>query len=373
MEKMSEPIRVLQVVTHMNRGGLENMIMNYYRKIDRTKVQFDFLTHRAEENQDFADEIKKLGGKIYHVSRLNPFSYRYLSELNNFFQTHKEYRVIHVHQDCLSGVILKVAKKNGVPVRIAHCHNSNQDKGIKYIIKLIYKKNIKVYATKLFACGDKSGKWMFETDKFETLPNAINAKEYIFDASRRNTMRKELNLGESYVIGHVGRFSKVKNHEFLLDVFESINRLDKNTKLLLVGTGERKKDIEKIVKEKKLEENVIFTGLRTDINVIMQAIDVFVLPSLYEGLPVTMVEAQAAGLPCVISDRVPLECKITENVEQLSLDSSINGWADVIMKYQNYQRKNAYQTIVDKNFDIENNAVYLQNYYIEQYRNHEAC
>ena len=367
VKRMNEPIRVLQVVTAMNRGGLENMIMNYYRNIDRNKVQFDFLTHRAED-QDFDDEIKKLGGKIYHISRLNPFSYRYLRELNHFFQTHTEYRIIHVHQDCLSGVALKIAKKNGVPVRIAHCHSSSQDKGVKYYIKLIYKKNIKKYATKLFACGDKAGKWMFETDYFETLPNAIDAKKYVFDVSKRIAMRKELNLGESYVIGHVGRFSKVKNHEFLLDVFENIYRINQNTKLLLVGTGEKKKDIEKIVREKQLENCVIFTGLRIDINMIMQAMDIFVLPSLYEGVPVTMVEAQAAGLPCIISDRVPLDCKITENVRQLPLDSPISEWTDSILKYQNFKRENMYEAIVKKNYDIKNNARYLQNYYIEQYK-----
>lgn len=362
---MSELIRVLHVVTHMNRGGLESMIMNYYRNIDRTKVQFDFLTHRSErERKDFNEEIISFGGCIYHVSHLNPFSRSYLKELDLFFKNHKEYKIIHVHQDCMSSVILKAAKKNNIPVRIAHCHNSSQDKGLKYFIKLLYKKSIKKFATRMFACGQKSGEWMFGTTDFEILPNAIDAKAYSYNPKTRNEVRKEFNLGEDYVIGHVARFSDVKNHVFLINVFEYIAKTNMNVKLLLVGAGEKREYIEQLVREKGLTESVIFAGLRKDIYRVMQAIDVFLLPSLFEGLPVTMIEAQAAGLPCIISEGVPLDCKITENVEQISLDISIDKWVGTVMKYKNFKRIDMYEEIVRKNFDIKNNAQYLQEFYL---------
>ncbi|MDY5213351.1 glycosyltransferase, partial [Intestinibacter sp.] len=157
---MSEPIRVLQVVTYMGRGGLETMLMNYYRNIDRDKVQFDFLTHR-DERWDYDDEIESLGGKIYHLPKLNPFSKSYLNALDKFFKEHKEYQIVHCHQDCLSGVVLKVAKKNGVKFTIAHSHNANQDKNLKYLIKVFEKRKIPKYSDELFACGYNSGKWMF--------------------------------------------------------------------------------------------------------------------------------------------------------------------------------------------------------------------
>ena len=168
---MGEPIRVLHVVTYMGRGGLETMIMNYYRNIDRSKVQFDFLTHR-DEIWDYDDDIERLGGKIYHLPRLNPFSPKYLNALDNFFEEHNEYKIVHCHQDCLSGIVLKHAKKNGVPFTIAHSHSSNQNKNLKYVIKLIAKKSIPKYADYLLACGKDAGEWMFNTSDFTILNNA---------------------------------------------------------------------------------------------------------------------------------------------------------------------------------------------------------
>ena len=187
---MSEPIRVLQVVTYMGRGGLETMLMNYYRNIDRDKVQFDFLTHR-DERWDYDDEIESLGGKIYHLPKLNPFSKSYLNALDKFFKEHKEYQIVHCHQDCLSGVVLKVAKKNGVRFTIAHAHSASQDKNLKYIIKALAKKNIKKYSDKMFACGEEAGKWMFETDNFEVLNNAIDTDLYAYNKEKADKVKEE--------------------------------------------------------------------------------------------------------------------------------------------------------------------------------------
>ncbi len=206
---MSEPIRVLQVVTYMGRGGLETMLMNYYRNIDRDKVQFDFLTHR-DERWDYDNEIESLGGKIYHLPKLNPFSKNYLNALDKFFNEHKEYQIVHCHQDCLSGVVLKVAKKNGVKFTIAHAHSASQDKNLKYLIKVLAKKNIKKYSDKMFACGGEAGKWMFNTDNFEVLNNAIDTDLYTYNEEKADKVKKEFDIENKFVVGHVGRFNYPK-------------------------------------------------------------------------------------------------------------------------------------------------------------------
>lgn len=360
---MNQPIRILQVVTHMERGGLETMLMNYYRNIDRDEVQFDFLTHR-DTKAAYDDEIESLGGKIYHLPKLNPFSKSYLNALDKFFKEHKEYQIVHCHQDCLSGVMLKVAKKNGVRFTIAHSHNANQDKNLKYLIKVFEKRKIPKYADKLFACGDEAGRWMFNTDNFEVLNNAIDTDLYTYNEEKAGKVKKEFGIENKFVVGHVGRFSTQKNHEFLIDVFNEVQKIKEDSVLMLVGDGDLRPEIEQKVRDLGLSEKVIFTGVRSDVNDLMQGMDVFLFPSLYEGLPVTMVEAQASGLKCIISDKVPLECKMTENVVVVKLEESPQKWAKEILKYEKYERQNTKEEIVKSNFDIKANAKYLQEFYL---------
>lgn len=362
---MSEPIRVLQVVTYMGRGGLETMLMNYYRNIDRNKVQFDFLTHR-DERWDYDDEIESLGGKIYHLPKLNPFSKSYLNALDKFFKEHKEYQIVHCHQDCLSGVVLKVAKKNGVRFTIAHAHSASQDKNLKYFIKVLAKKNIKKYSDKMFACGEEAGKWMFETDNFEVLNNAIDTDLYTYNKEKADKVKKESGIENKFVIGHVGRFNYPKNHKFIIDVFNEVQKVKEDSVLMLVGDGDLRAEIEQKVQDLGLSDKVIFTGVRSDVNELMQGMDMFLFPSLYEGLPVTMVEAQASGLKCIISDKVPLECKMTENVEVVKLEESPQKWAKEVLKYEKYERQNTKEEIVKANFDIKANAKYLQEFYLNK-------
>ncbi len=206
-------IRVLHVVTYMGRGGLETMLMNYYRNIDRDKVQFDFLVHREDE-ADYDEEILALGGKIHHIGRLIPWSSFYKNELKAFFKSHPEYQIVHVHQDCLSSVALKCAKECGIPVRIAHSHSASQNKDIKYPIKLFYMRSIPKYATNLIACGESAGNWMFRGAKFTILNNAIQAKQYIFNEAVRKEVRKEFDLQESFTIGLVASFSLLRITSF---------------------------------------------------------------------------------------------------------------------------------------------------------------
>ena len=364
---MSEPIRVLQVVTYMGRGGLETMLMNYYRNIDRDKVQFDFLTHR-DERWDYDDEIESLGGKIYHLPKLNPFSKNYLNALDKFFKEHKEYQIVHCHQDCLSGVVLKVAKKNGVKFTIAHSHNANQDKNLKYLIKLFEKRKIPKYADKLFACGNEAGRWMFNTDNFEVLNNAIDTDLYTYNAEKASKVKKEFGIENKFVVGHVGRFNPQKNHEFLIDVFNEIQKIKEDSVLMLVGDGDLRQEIEQKVQDLGLSEKVIFTGIRSDVNDLMQGMDVFLFPSLYEGLGLVLIEAQASGLKCIISDTIPKDGIITDDVLSLSLNQSPVIWANEVLKYQGYKRIDNKELIEKADYDIKNNAKKLEQFYIQNTR-----
>ena len=360
-------IRVLQVVTYMGRGGLESMFMNYYRHVDRAQVQFDFLVHRRER-ADFDDEIEALGGKIYRLPRLVPWSRRYLSALNRFFDAHPEYRIVHVHQDCLSSVILKAAARHHVPVRIAHSHSANQDKNLKYPVKLWYKRAIPRYATNLFACGKDAGAWMFGGAPFQTINNAIDVTTYTYDPARRQEIRRRFGLEAKLTVGHVGRFNPPKNHPFLLDVFAALLKREPGTVLLLAGGGEDMPVIQDKAQALGIAGHVRFLGVRSDVADLMQAMDVFVFPSRYEGLPVTMVEAQAAGLPCLISDRVPPECILTDGlVDVLPLSAAPEAWAEEILKKRAFPRTDRRAEIAAHGFDISAEAGKLQEFYLTAY------
>ena len=361
-------IRVLHVVTYMGRSGLETMIMNYYRHMDRSRIQFDFLVHR-DFRADYDDEIESLGGRIYRLPQLIPWSGSYHKALNGFFAEHPEYRIVHVHQDCLSSVILKAAKNQGVPVRIAHSHSSSQDKNLKYLIKLFYKRQIPSFATELFACGKEAGDWMFGGVPYRIVNNAIDTRKYTYCPERRKNIRKQLGIDpEAFVVGHVGRFNTVKNHTFLLDVFGELRKKNRDAVLLLIGEGDLRGEMEKKAQALGMYNSVIFTGMRSDVPDLMQAMDCFVFPSLYEGIPVTMIEAQAAGLPCVISDAVPAESRKTDLVKQISLKESAVGWANQILTHRWDTRPDTEKAIADAGYDIVANARWLQNYYLEQWK-----
>lgn len=364
-----EQIRVLHIVTYMGRGGLETMIMNYYRNIDRNRVQFDFLVHRDFE-ADYDKEIQELGGKIYRLPPLNPLSKEYLSKLDNFFKEHKEYKIVHSHLDCMSAIPLKYAKLNGVPVRIAHAHSSNQTKDLKYPLKLFYKTKISKYASQLFACSDEAGRWMFgENADFIVLNNAIDTEKYLFNNNTAQKVRKELNIkNDSLVIGHVGRFENPKNHSFIIDIFAETLKKNSNSVLLLVGEGSLRKSIEEKVNSLGISNKVIFAGLRTDVNELLQAMDVFLFPSLFEGFGIVALEAQASGLPCLISDKVPIECKKTDLVYQMKLSDASDKWADKLVELSKIERKNTYEEIRESGFDIKANAEKLEEFYLNAYK-----
>lgn len=340
--------------------------MNYYRHIDREKIQFDFLVHR-QERAAFDDEIESLGGRIFRLPRLNPLSSGYFHALNAFFAAHPEYRIVHSHLDCMSAYPLCAAKNAKVPVRIAHAHSTSQDRNWKLVFKLISKKMIAFYATDLFACSVSAGKWMFGTSNVRILPNAIDVNLYTFSPSVREQMRKELGVENRLVIGHVGRFSQPKNHPFLLDIFAALLKKEPDAVLLLVGGGEGMPKIQAKVQELGIAEHVRFLGVRSDVADLMQAMDVFVFPSLYEGLGIALVEAQAAGLPCVVSDTIPHEAYLTDLVDSEKLSAPEEKWAEKILAKRAIPRTDRREEIAAHGFDITTEAVKLQEFYLDAY------
>lgn len=234
----NEPIRVLHIVPNMQAGGLETLIMNIYRNIDRTKVQFDFLVHYTG-NYFYDDEIRSLGGRIYKLSVRDDNNFiKYLKDLDAFFKKHPEYKIVHGHMESLGQFYFKAAKKDGVPVRVAHSHNSATENTFKGKIKGLLLKRYKVFATDYFACSQKAGEFMFANKKFTVLKNAIIVNNFIYNENERNRLRKELGIEGKIVIGHAGRFCEQKNHKFLIDVFKKIADLENNAVLLLIGAGE---------------------------------------------------------------------------------------------------------------------------------------
>jgi len=367
---MGEAIRVLQVVTQMHRAGLETMLMNYYRHIDRSKVQFDFLTHR-EGHFDYDDEIRSLGGRIYPMCPIrikNFISYR--NKLDSFFRTHPEYKIIHCHLDSLSTFVLLAAKKAGVPIRIAHSHNSGFERDIKMPFRYLSRLILPFSATHFMGCGNESvrfmfGKKIYRSGNYTIIQNAIDVCKFSFDPIVREEYRSQMGLNDKLVFGHIGRFTSQKNHTFLIDIFEQIYSQRPDSALLLIGTGDNEQAIREKVRAKRLNSAVYFLGVREDIPQLLNAMDVFLLPSLFEGLPVVGVEAQAAGLPCFFSDRVPQEVQITGNVVFLPLgDASL--WVQAILSTV-ISRESDIKSITAAGFDVLSQAKELEKLYCNYY------
>ena len=366
-------IKVLVLDTVMDRGGAEAMIMNYMRNINREEISFDFLTNR-DYHAAYEDEIESLGGKVYHMAPQLPGHFRqYKKEMKEFLKEHPEYKIIHSNLEERSYLPLKIAKKMGVPVRISHAHNRPLGFNLKMMVRYYFRWKLKKVNTHMFACGYEAGDWLYgknNREKVIIMNNAIDAEEYSYDESKSLDMKQKLGVEGKTVIGHVGRFFAQKNHTFLIDIFKKIHDKDPNTVLLLVGGGELDDILMNRMKEKVrilgLENSVQFLGVREDVADILQAFDLFLLPSLFEGLPVTMIEAQAAGLPCVISDKVPIQCDITGNVKVVSLEDSTDKWAEKILDYiSEYKRFDCYQIVKKSGFDIKKNAIWLEAFYKE--------
>ena len=355
-----EPKRILQVVTYMGRGGIETMLMNYYRHMDRTKVQFDFLVHR-DFKADFDDEIEAMGGRIYHVPPMNPLKISYWKALVDFFRSHP-YGIVHCHLNYKSGVVLAAAKRAGVPVRVAHAHTAGMSAGFSRLARICMKPLIPVTATHYFACGRSAGDAIFGGKPYSLIANALDAEALSFSTQTRERMRRKLGVVNAFTLIHVGRFGSEKNHDFLLDVFAEVLKREPTAKLLLVGDGELRKAMEDKAAAFPIG-SVRFLGVRKDIPDLLQAGDAFVFPSVFEGLPVTMIEAQAAGMPCVMSDRVTDECIVTDLVKRMPIDDP-KPWADAILSMKDTPRTDRLADIQKSGYDITAAADKLTRFYL---------
>lgn len=361
---MKSVYRVLHVVPNMNSGGIENLIMNIYRKIDRDKLQFDFIVHYNKKGV-FDDEIEQLGGKIYRFPVMeNKNLLKYIKNLNKFFKTHKEYKVVHGHMASLAYIYLGVAKKNGVPVRIAHSHGTSHLKSLKGYCKYIMFKFAKYNANYYYACSTEAGIYLFgKNSEFEFIPNAIELDKFSYSEKIRKEVRKELKLDNKIVIGHVGRFNLQKNHNFLIDIFKAISEKNKNCVLLLIGVGELEERIKQKIKDYNLDNRVLMLGLRSDVDKLYQVMDIFLMPSLFEGLPLTGVEAQASKLKCIFSSSITKEVRITDNVEFADLSLGAEKWAEIVLNNIKYDRRKV--KISSNRFDINVLAKQMQQKYIK--------
>lgn len=335
-------IRILHIVHVLtNGGGLCNFIMNYYRKIDRENIQFDFIYFKETED-DFKDEITSLGGRFFKFPE--PTSKDFSKQREDFFKKYaKEYTAIHCHVLFAAAAFADSAKRHGIKNIISHAHSTEYGSGlVRKIRNFILVKAAKRKATCALACSQKAGEFMFgkrmmHGGEVSVIPNAIDCSKYLFSEICRTDIRKELGIENSFVIGNVGGFVPLKNHNFLIDVFKIVHDKNPDAVLLLAGgegtTSDTKSQIIDKVKSLGLDDSVKFLGIRRDINKIMSALDVFVLPSLFEGFGLVMLEAQLSGLPCIASSTVPTETKCTENAEYLELSKGAEYWAEEILKY----------------------------------------
>lgn len=335
MDEKQKKIKVAQVVGKWVGGGVENFLMNYYRNIDKSKIQFDFIID-SDSTIVPREEIEKMGGKIIDIPPYQKI-FRYTKELKKIFKENK-YEIVHSHLNSLSIFPLYCAWKEKIPVRIAHSHSTtNKKEWKKNILKNVLKPFSKIFATNYFACSEHAGRWLFGNKAFERgkvtiINNAINIKNFKFNQEIRNKIRANFNVEDKLVLGHVGRFVKQKNHEFLIDIFNEVQKAKENSVLFLIGEGPLKTQIKEKVKRLGLEEKVYFLGIKNNVNELMQMMDCFVFPSLYEGLGIVLIEAQTSNLPCIASTEVPREVKVNENVLFCKLNENPKEWSNKIIE-----------------------------------------
>lgn len=368
---MANPIRVLNLFAVLDRGGAETFVMNVYRNIDREKVQFDFLVH-GDKIGEYEEEITALGGKIYRMPRISVKNFfQYKKQLKDFFEKHKEYEIVHSHISELGWPAFSVASKMGVPCLICHAHGYAKGFRIKDIIKFPFMKGILKYSTDRFACSDLAGQWQYGKHlDYVVINNGIDTEQFKFDSSVRDEYRKQLGVENEMIIGHVGRFDDNKNQQFLVEIIEYLHKKNNNIKLCLVGDGKTKHEIENLVEAKGLKNAVSFLGVRDDVDKLMQMFDVFAFPSVFEGLGIVAVEAQCASLPCVISDGIPNEAIITENVFAVPLSEGAPKWAEEILKIDCSSRQQdaeaSKEAVLKAGYDIKLTAKKLQDFYEEK-------
>ncbi len=372
---MSNKIKVLFFVDRMRHGGIQQFLVENVKHIDKSQFDIDVLTLDDGIEYPLEKAIKDAGANFYKLDGIwikTPMSYiRYSRALKQFFGEHEGYDIIHMNASSKNYILLKYAKKYGVPIRIVHSHNTGfQTKSLlKRAIGNILKKPLMKYATDYFACSKLAGAWLFgkkavQAEKVKIIHNAVDYKAFCFNEETRRRIRKEYSINDDeLLIGHVGRFTKQKNHSFLVDIFNEMRNSNSKVKMILVGVGEGEEEIRNKVKDLGISDKVIFAGYKQNVNELMQAMDIFLLPSLYEGLPVVGIEAQAAGLPSYTSKGVVTsETKVSEALSFISLDESAKVWADSILNGRR-DRIDTKKDLSAAGYIIEDSVKELERYY----------
>lgn len=364
-------LRVLHSVSNMDRAGIETMLMNYYRYIDRSKIQFDFLCNKSKIGA-YDEEIRSMGGRIFRSPGLNPINwFKYEKYVKKILDENPEIKIVHSHNGAFSLQAQLAAKKNGIRNRIIHVHGTKIDFNLKLPLKLLYKKFLKLSGNNYWGCGIDAIEYYFgnsiiENNNYKVIRNAIKIEKFLYSESKRNELKQKYSLENKFVIGNVARFTKQKNHIFSLNLFKLILEKKPNSVLLLCGDGELLDEMKIKVKELGIYNSVMFMGNINKVNEMYQVMDIFLLPSLFEGLPVVGIEAQCSGLKCFMSDTITNEVAITENVKFLSLkNDSLEKWSNEIIKSSDYKRKDMTQEIIKAGYSIEIEARKLQEIYLK--------
>lgn len=370
---MREPIRILHVLGRLDRGGAETMVMNLYRHMDRQQVQFDFVLHTAEECS-YTQEVLQMGGRIYAVPSYAPKTAgKYRRAWRQFLKEHNEYRILHSHVRSTASLYLPLAKKYGMTT-IIHSHNTSSGKGLAAVVKTMLQYPLRFQADYLFACGREAGEWLYgkracRSQRFVILPNAIDLTQFQYCDAVRKSVRQKLGIADDILlVGHIGRFEPQKNHTFLIEVFTALQKMRPDSALLLIGEGPLEEQVRSMAEQKQAAGAIRFLGRRSDVEELLQAMDVFLFPSLYEGLPVTLIEAQTTGLAIVMSDHVSDEVILTDLVDQLSLQYSQEQWARAVLDAAAKQQRRRSRIEESKagGYDIADTAKWLMEFYTEK-------
>lgn len=363
-------LRVLHSVSVMDRAGIETMLMNYYRHMDRELVQFDFITSRNKSG-DYDEEIRAMGGHITITPSLSPLHYaEYQRFMQQLLAQNPDIRILHAHNEAMGLYALNGAKKAGLKARIAHAHNTCIIRDYKWPLKMFCKQFLASSATDLWSCGRDAGIYFFGKKNWEArgmiLHNAIEPSTFRYDPAVRARMRAQYGLGDRPVLGHVGRFNVQKNHTRLLDIFAQFLRLEPDAMLVLVGSGELEEQARTKAQSLGIADHVLFAGLQSNVADWYQMMDLFVMPSLFEGLPVVGIEAQAAGLRCLFSDAVPDEVLLSEQSARFPLHATDEAWAAEIHRLlqQHPDRSKGIETVCRAGYDINTEAMRLQELYL---------
>ena len=364
-------LRVLHSVSNMARAGIETMLMNYYREIDRSQLQFDFLANKPVPGE-YDEEIRGMGGRVFVSPGLNPLHFpRYRRFVADLVHNSPDIKIVHAHNEAMGYYALKSAKDAGIRVRIAHAHNTQIIRDYKYPLKLVCKQLLPGAATDYWSCGRDAGIYYYGEKRWNEsgfiLRNAIDVSRFAFRPEERERLRQQHGIGNCFVIGHVGRFNVQKNHSRLLDIFAEAAKAVPDSRLVLIGVGELEQAVKDKARTMGLQDKVLFLGQMSDVSGWYQAMDCFVLPSLFEGLPVVGIEAQAAGLPCVFSDRVTDEVLLSPAARRVSLQAEDAEWVREITaaRHSETERLRGIDIVRRAGYDIHAEARKLQEIYLE--------